>query len=826
MSDDWYVRKGHKTLGPLTEVEVRHVFDTGRITPETLVRQGLTAPWMPAGPAFADGPGPRAPSRTRNRPRIVIAATAGLAIVAVGLWIAFWGGHRAVPPVAAPEPAEIADNSSADDPAKPLVETQTPPTATTIPAVQPRAAPAASAAKPHQALMAERPAAPPPAQAAQQPAPLTASDSTASAAKTTVTPVPSPANPLHAEAVAKSVPPKPVGSPSKPAVVAPKPKPAVVKIAPVIPNPPATTADLRALESTAMSASTAKEALALYQFFGATRPISPAAEQFFKANLQAWEVRAGQGLVRVGEHWVAAAYAAKARQISVQLILEAVEMIKALSFDEAHRRLDLASRYDQNSIAADFTAGLLSSISPAKVRSPLTAAKHFEMLLRRTPGYVPALNNLAIAEVRLEQYAEAVQHLREATDRWPVPEEVTQNVARFISEAQLDRIHPTQPVLTEATELYARVARSKERAAAAERPKHGWRYLPLVLPKGEREWLSRLESPAAESRTVVLGTGLVVEPQYVLTCRHVIDDPTLGLAEKIELVDPTDSNHERRLPATCVAVDEADDLCLLKCDGLKVPPIALAETLPARGSEVLLLDLLLEGRSGAEFKTMPGLVTALPGQVAHLGGPKWLDFSRQLWCDAAVGHRANGGALCDDHGNVLAISSTLYTAATDASAKEPATTTYGGGVPASSARAFVRSSLPAFGHSQLGGPALDWSKVSGKVRPSLVQVATGYRKVVMTIPGKTDASGLNYGSKASADDIYDDHCCTVCNGRARILCRAPGCPFARLHDERLANDPSVTNAPKPSARHTCPSCLGSGYVRCPHCSIGIDPLLR
>jgi hypothetical protein len=63
----------------------------------------------------------------------------------------------------------------------------------------------------------------------------------------------------------------------------------------------------------------------------------------------------------------------------------------------------------------------------------------------------------------------------------------------------------------------------------------------------------------------------------------------------------------------------------------------------------------------------------------------------------------------------------------------------------------------------------------------------------------------------------------VCNGRARVLCRAPGCKFAPLHDEHVPHDP---NAPKPSLRHRCPTCLGTGYVRCPHCSIGIDPLLR
>ncbi len=81
----------------------------------------------------------------------------------------------------------------------------------------------------------------------------------------------------------------------------------------------------------------------------------------------------------------------------------------------------------------------------------------------------------------------------------------------------------------------------------------------------------------------------MVEPHYVLTCRHVVDDLTLGRADKIELIDPTDNNHRRRLAATCVAVGEEDDLCLLRCDQLNAPSITLADKVPPRGTEILLM---------------------------------------------------------------------------------------------------------------------------------------------------------------------------------------------------------------------------------------------
>jgi S1-C subfamily serine protease len=807
MSDGWHVRLGHKTLGPLTEIELRGVLKAGRITPETPVRRGNDGPWIPAGQALADATRQkaRAQNKTKSRIPIAIAALVGVAVLVAGLWVALEIARRRPQPAIAVVPPDDGIKSNDVAPTKPAIET---------PAVSSAEAPIPIT--PRQSLIAKRP-----------------SSSTANNNGATVTGDRASVNAPPVESAKRIVPPSVSRPQQTPADAARKPNAAVVKVPPVaipkeISQPPATQADLRALETVALHSSTAKNALALYTAFRTTRPISPSLEDLFKANLQVWEDRARQDLVRLGDQWVAAADAAKAHEEAAQLFQQANEMAKNLNFEEARRTLETASRVDSNSIAADFTLGILSSITPPKFRNPQAAAKHFQVVLQRIPGYVPALNNLAIAEIRQDQYAEAVRHLREAADRSPTSEEVMQNLRRLVSEARLGRIHPSESVLSDATNLYSQVVTTKEGAPAENG--HGWRYMPLVLPPDEREGLPRLQAPEPDSTAwVARGTGFVVAPHYVLTCRHVVDDRMLGRADKIELIDPADANHQRRLPAVCVDVGQEDDLCLLRCDQLNVPPISLADQLPPRGREVMLIGYPVGSWLGVGLKTTRGIVTALPGDVPRIGGPKWADFSRKLWYDATSSPGAIGGAVCDDRGNVLAIHSTSHRPDNDAS-----TAKYSGGVPAPNAAAFIRNSLPTIPRASvpLGSPALKWSDVEAKVSPSMVLVVVGYRKIALVMSGTPDALPLKRAGRRTAD-IYDDRFCSVCNGLARIRCPSPTCPN---RGETSLNGPTNvgssqspaigTNTPTPQVRHICPVCLGAGHVRCPHCSVGIDPLLR
>ncbi len=893
MSDDWYIYKSNKAQGPLTERQVRAALAAGRITSETPLRRGVSGAWIPAERALADSAKPggkesqgrksSAPSSGEipvivdepSRLPLVLAAVVGVVALIGVMWGAFELGRRQPGPAVASARSDAAPAESATI-AGAKANSTTPATTSTAaksPASQGVAKDKVDPAK----TAATKPGTAPTAQPHSESAPkqtkppvtnIVAStgdnhqtstggqsnleSATSILERTHRAREKQPPKPPAPGNVDKPAPPVANASPAAaPAAAKPSPNPpaqpaanaapgakatlvadaAAKPAAIVVPKAPAKDADVRALEVTARHAATAKEALALYQHFRDTRTIPATQEDFFKANLATWEDRAKQNLVRLGDKWVAAAEAMKAHEEAAQLFSQAYEMTRLLNFQEARKTLEKASRVDPNSIAADFTLGILNSITPISMRSPQTAAKHFQIVLRRIPGYVPALNNLAIAEIREDKYADALRHLREAADRSPTSEEITQNLGRLVSEAKLGRIRPPKSVLADATRLYSKVVTTKDGSRAD--PRYGWRYMPLVSPKEERDGLSRVQGPDTEAESLVAqGTGFVVEPHYVLTCRHVVDDLTLGRADKIELIDPTDNSHRRRLPATCVAVGEDDDLCLLRCDQLNAPAITLAEKVPPRGTEILLLGFPGGSSFGLGLKTTRGVVTALPGDVGRIGGPRWLDFSRKLWYDAASSHGASGGAVLDEHANVVAVHSTGYRPGDD-----PSNAKYAGGVPSPNATAFLHTALPNFAHAPLAGPALKWSDVDAKISPSIVLIVTGYRKVALVMNAKDDAPARAHHHRVqNGDDIYDDHVCTACNGHGKIRCRNPGCVRGKIHDEVMVHDNInvgtsnrpvvITNSTTQSVHRPCPVCHGTGSVRCPFCSNGFDPTLH
>jgi serine/threonine protein kinase/tetratricopeptide (TPR) repeat protein len=279
---------------------------------------------------------------------------------------------------------------------------------------------------------------------------------------------------------AHQTPPAPVKPPSQ----VQKPAPVVVQ------KVPANDADFAALETAAGRSSTAKEALALYDHFRATRALTQGQEQSFTASRTTWEGRASHALVRLGNEWVASAEAQKAHDEAAQLFRQAVEMTRVAKFEEAYKTLEKARRVDPNSIVADFTLGLLNSITPPDLRNPKRAEQNFQSVLSRSPKYMPALNNLALVQIRLRKYAAALQNLRKAADLSPAPEEVTQNLGRFISEAKLGRINPQRSLRSKAITLYEKLVPSKK-GASPER-KVGWQFMPLVSSHGEREILPGL----------------------------------------------------------------------------------------------------------------------------------------------------------------------------------------------------------------------------------------------------------------------------------------------------------------------------------------------
>jgi Flp pilus assembly protein TadD len=253
---------------------------------------------------------------------------------------------------------------------------------------------------------------------------------------------------------------------------------------------PAGDTELQALEKAARGALTAKEALGLYATFRTAHTLTAAQQATFNASLRTWEDRSKLNLVRLGKNWVAATDASRAHREGHQLFLQAVELINDQKFAEAVKVLEAASRTDPNSIASDFTLGLLHSITSARLLNPLIAEMRFRTVLQRRPDYVPALNNLAIVQIRGGKFVDAERNLQQATKCVPIPEAVTQNLGRFINEAKRERIRPSKVVLAAANKLYEVVITSKK--GMPWNPKRGWQFIPLTAPNGDVQVLPHL----------------------------------------------------------------------------------------------------------------------------------------------------------------------------------------------------------------------------------------------------------------------------------------------------------------------------------------------
>jgi serine/threonine protein kinase/formylglycine-generating enzyme required for sulfatase activity len=207
------------------------------------------------------------------------------------------------------------------------------------------------------------------------------------------------------------------------------------------------------------------------------------------ARNAAWGFRIAvvkQAALRPGPKSAAVAESPKTHAAAGELVSQSHEMIKRLNFTAARKKLEKASSLDQSSSVADSTLGLLFSISPPDSRLPKLAEKHFRVALRRSPDDVATLNNLALAEMHLHKYADALRYFKEAAKKSPDSEEVVQNLGRFVSQARSKKIHVPTNVLNEAAGFQTKLAAA--RTGGRANGGTGWLYMPIkgqpTLPLG------------------------------------------------------------------------------------------------------------------------------------------------------------------------------------------------------------------------------------------------------------------------------------------------------------------------------------------------------
>lgn len=147
------------------------------------------------------------------------------------------------------------------------------------------------------------------------------------------------------------------------------------------------------------------------------------------------------------------------------------------------------------------------------------------------------------------------------------------------------------------------------------------------------------------------GTGFVLNPQgYVATNNHVIDN-------NVEIIVP-DGSYTRRLKATVVWADKNVDLAVIKVEGLKRQPIALAIPEPVKGHPVFAVGF--PGR-GDEMGTRPSLETTVTSGVVgkvFIGGHNVRNretMRRLVQHNAQINPGNSGGPLINNCNQVIAI---------------------------------------------------------------------------------------------------------------------------------------------------------------------------
>ena len=249
---------------------------------------------------------------------------------------------------------------------------------------------------------------------------------------------------------------------------------------PAEPKKPRTFADLTQRANTC---DTAVEVVALYKEFLADTSIG--ADELLSArnNLPIWESRAAKKMVRLGSRWMEPEQAAKLKEKTATLIQETIVLIESKQPDKARKKLSDASREDPESLEANFLSGLISVFGHRELN---VAKREFSECVRRQPNHVPALNNLALVEVRLNKYTDAIAHWKTAVETATASREISQNVGRLV-ELSRNRVCSV-PVQTQKKldELYNSLS-SPVRSKYSSRI--GWLYMPFDTHKGADKWI-------------------------------------------------------------------------------------------------------------------------------------------------------------------------------------------------------------------------------------------------------------------------------------------------------------------------------------------------
>ncbi|QDT53480.1 Serine protease SplB precursor [Caulifigura coniformis] len=765
---EWYVRRSGGDAGPFTESRLRKLLSEGMIEPGTRVRRGGDGEWQAVASVISIGARKKkaddadeddsSDADDVNRRRIVLAAAgcAISAIVVVGLLLM---------PGREDKPADEKNAPAVAQPAtlKPLMPE--------VPSRRPTSAIASSSPKP-------APVSEPLEPSRSAPAVRTDRETTKPAAM--------------AAPLAQLVTRPPVAElPAQPAPAADDDKPKEIK-----------DTDLTRMFERLNLELTPEGGQRFLADLRKKYALTDKQEARLAAEEPRWNERKEKGLVRLGNRWVKPDVQNAAADKAKRLVSQATPLLRIGGFKEAINFLQEASDADGNSIEADFKLGLLGSTEWALLDA-VNAEKHFKEVLRRSPDNVPALNNLAVAELKQRKHSQAIKHLSLAAALAPRCQEVSQNLGRSLFLDGQNRINLNADDERACAVVYSTlIAEGKGKEADVSK---GFLLMNILLPKSERE---NPGSDPDRGQDLILtgsGSGFAVAPNLVLTNRHVAEHDVLGTADEIRIAVSIKGQPVRRLKGMVVALSDEADLALVKFDALDARPLPLREAEGRLGEEVAIVGFPRPDALGDDLKFVRGSINSVRPD--------------ELLFDCIANQGNSGGPVLLAGGEVVSVYTFVKTVGDEVETK------HGGGVPSTLARRFVQKHAPVL-PAAADQAGRDWPTMIEDVRDAIFKIEVYHSA---GSPALQAAFARVAASKKNAR-FLEDRTCVSCGGRSVLPC--PGkCIKGGVQRTWTEQQPGVifgrsVMVPKVMTRvDPCTACAGRGGVDCPLCIQGVDKAL-
>jgi S1-C subfamily serine protease len=600
--------------------------------------------------------------------------------------------------------------------------------------------------------------------------------------------------------------------------------------APTMETDPTTYKELKRLLEKQREASIA---VGILQSFASNSDVDKGDRAAAEADLPHWQELADKGELRVGNKWVTPSEWEQMKTDEIRLLKEAHRLLDIKSDDTAKDKFVAASHANPQGVRADFYLGLLNVLL---ARYPIDAEKYFQESVKRIvrdqdlltgtrkANYVASLNNLAVVEVRMRKYSDAIADWRKALEAAPMTPELVQNLGlltQLSESAAFVRMPPVER--TAASNLYAKV--TVQNSLRRFDNKVGW----LMMPYIDSLDGSFDEQGDEEYVNVAWSTGFCVAPGYVMTSRYPLAD-----ADRIVVHDGANIFE---VPAgKIVAVSDKSNLALLRIENLNGKPLQLCGTSTKPAQDVTISGFREPGFSGDTREAKTATIVDLPHMLRHVktsqyntvGGLRVASFSvgDMIQHDAILDAGLQGAPLFNSHfqvvGSHLGNPPNFGAFGSKYSIAEPATYMI----------SFLKPILPEL---KVDNEIVNDSPADSKAQHELFERSIFQLAIQKRAPRPNWSHRIEELHRLQREGdwkSYEDKTCMACNGRRVVECPNRACVRGNIRHfekELKYKDPNTNNEiwGEKVVNEKCPTCGGTGTVTCPYCDAdGIDKMFK